>query len=206
MLWYYWVSVICLAICLAFLGSYFLRLIRLGGPKDFSSRRGEVGPAVAYSFTGAMSPVKKESAYLHLPTYTAGIIYHLGTFVCIFLFFLNLFQVKVHAPLNLFLSIFLLLTGIAGLGILFKRILKKGLRSMSLPDDYFSNLLVTGFHLLSAVCLLLPAWLPAYFIWSGVLLLYIPAGKLRHLLYFFAARFHLGYFYGWRGTWPPKKA
>jgi hypothetical protein len=36
-------------------------------------------------------------------------------------------------------------------------------------------------------------------------MLYIPAGKLRHTVYFFAARYHLGYFFGWRGVWPPGK-
>jgi hypothetical protein len=43
-----------------------------------------------------------------------------------------------------------------------------------------------------------------YFIFAGVLFLYLPSGKLKHSLYFFAARYHLGFFYGWRGIWPLK--
>jgi len=206
MYWYHWISVISLVICLAFLAAHLFRLIRLGIPKDYSSKQGDIGPAMIYSFTGAMSPAKKESAFLHLPTYTAGIFYHLGTFVSILLYFIYLFQVKIPAPYHLVLIIFLAITGISGLGVLIKRIFKRALRNLSSPDDYISNLLVTGFHLLTAVCLLVPQWLPAYFIWTSLLLLYIPVGKLRHLLYFFAARAHLGYFYGWRGSWPPKKA
>jgi len=44
-----------------------------------------------------------------------------------------------------------------------------------------------------------------YYVTAALLLLYIPVGKLRHLVYFFAARYQLGYFYGWRGSWPPSK-
>lgn len=206
MSWYHWISIGCLVVCLAALGFHLTRLLRLGSPKDFSVRRGKVTSAVVYSFSGAMSPAKKESAFLHLPTYTAGILYHLGTFFCFILFILNLSGTHIPPPLHLVVFFFLAVTGIAGTGILVKRIIKKGLRSLSLPDDYFSNLLVTIWHLLSAVCLLLPQWLPLYFIWTSLLLVYIPMGKLRHLLYFFAARFQLGFFYGWRGSWPPKKA
>jgi hypothetical protein len=45
---------------------------------------------------------------------------------------------------------------------------------------------------------------PYYFICAGLLFLYLPLGKLKHSLYFFAARYHLGFFYGWRGIWPVK--
>jgi hypothetical protein len=30
----------------------------------------------------------------------------------------------------------------------------------------------------------------------------MPLGKLRHVVYYFAARYHLGFFYGWRNVWP----
>lgn len=155
--------------------------------------------------TGAMSPRKKESAYLHLPTYTAGILYHLGTFLGILIFFTSLAGWAIPSPFLQAVAVFLALSGLAGAAILVKRIWKKGLRSLSLPDDYLSNLLVTGFHLLTATGLLFPRLLPLYYLWCGFLLLYIPFGKLRHLLYFFAARVQLGYFFGWRDSWPPKK-
>jgi hypothetical protein len=44
-----------------------------------------------------------------------------------------------------------------------------------------------------------------YYLTYSLLMLYIPIGKLRHTVYFFAARYHLGYFFGWRGVWPPAK-
>jgi len=45
----------------------------------------------------------------------------------------------------------------------------------------------------------------AYNITATILFLYLPFGKLKHVVYYFAARYHLGFFYGWRNTWPPRK-
>jgi hypothetical protein len=137
-----------------------------------------------------------------LPTYAAGIIYHLGTFLSIILFFLFLFEFNFNAQINLLLSASLIIAGVCGLGILFKRMLKKGLRQLSNPDDYISNALVTGFQFITAINLLY--YTPLYFILVSILLLYLPVGKLKHSIFFFAARYHLGFFYGRRGVWPPK--
>ncbi len=204
MLWYKWLTLVAFVICFASCIFHLIRLIRLGNPVDYAKPSGTTGRAIKYSFTGAMSPRKKESAYLHLPTYTAGILFHLGTFLSmalLFIFFFNLF------PFGLLLWIFfgfLMLSSLNGLGILIKRIVKKQLRSLSSPDDYISNLLVTGFQLLTALALINNSIIPVYFIWVSMLLLYLPLGKLKHTIYFFAARYHLGFFFGWRGTWPPK--
>jgi hypothetical protein len=83
--------------------------------------------------------------------------------------------------------------------------LKKGLRDLSDPDDYISNLLVTIFQIMTGLVILMHRLVPAYFIMASLLLIYFPFGKLKHSIYFFAARYHLGFFYGWRGIWPPKQ-
>ena len=152
-----------------------------------------------------MNPLKKESAFLHLPTYSAGIIYHLGTFLSIGQFFIFWADVNFPNILTFPMVAFLLLSFACGIGILIKRMTKKGLRDLSSPDDYLSNILVTGFQLMTGVALLWDRAYPAYLIFSSLLLLYFPLGKLKHAIYFFAARCHLGFFYGWRGIWPPKK-
>ena len=149
-----------------------------------------------------MSPAKKESAYLHLPTYTAGIIYHLGTFLSIFLFFIFLLKIEFDTITNYILIGFLVFSGISGLGILIKRISKRELLSLSNPDDFISNLLVTLFQLATALVIYKEAGVIIYSIITTALLLYLPLGKLKHTIYFFAARYHLGFFYGWRGIWP----
>jgi len=99
---------------------------------------------------------------------------------------------------------FLIISGLSGMAILIKRMTKKELRTLSNPDDYISNLLVTLVQLMTASVLLNVRLFPVYFILVSIFLLYLPLGKLKHTLYFFAARYHLGLFYGWRGVWPPK--
>jgi hypothetical protein len=203
MTWYIILTYISLALCLASYGYQLIRIILLGAPVEYSKPIGSDRAGILYSLTGAMSPKKKESAYLHLPTYTAGIIYHLGTFLAIALFFLILLNVKLNEYLNIILIVFLLLSGICGLGILIKRMVKKELRFFSNPDDYISNILVSLFHLATAFFLI--EFSVVYFVLVSILLLYLPVGKLKHSLYFFAARYHLGFFYGRRGVWPPDK-
>lgn len=206
MTWYTLFFLTALLIFLAGLIYHLIILIRLGTTVDYAPPSGSVQAGINYSFTGAMSPAKKESAFLHLPTYTAGMIYHIGTFLSAFLIFLVWADVILPPALSWGLATFLLISVLCGTGILIKRMLKKGLRELSNPDDYISNILVTVFQALTSFSLvsgnLLTPWL---FLWAGLLLLYIPLGKLKHLLYFFSARRQLGLFFGSRGVWPPFK-
>lgn len=204
MQYYHYLTLVSLAVCLATFFYHLFRMVRLGNPKDYAPAAGKTGPAIRYSFTGAMNPMKKESAFLHLPTYVSGILYHLGTFLAIFLFFIILLNIRIEGITAGIFAAFFLITGGCGAGILIKRFVRHELRSLSSPDDYISNLLVTCFQLITAISLLVPAALPLYFILTSLLLLYFPVGKLKHAIYFFAARYHLGLFYGWRGVWPPK--
>jgi len=204
MFWYQWLSVIALLTCLLSCIYHTYRIISLGNPPEYARRSGNIGKAVRYSFTGAMSPKVKESAYMHMPTYIAGIIYHLGTFLAIFLFLLSFFNFWLHGWIMWAVLAILLTSGLGGLGILLKRINKNELRTLSNPDDYISNILVTAFQIITALALIDFSLIPAYYIITSLLLFYFPLGKLKHAVYFFAARYHLGYFYGWRGVWPPK--
>ncbi|MFI5251156.1 MAG: hypothetical protein ACHQQQ_01885 [Bacteroidota bacterium] len=166
-------------------------------------RRNSAG--ITYSFTGAMSPFKKESAFLHYPTYVAGILFHLGTFLSFLLvlgYFLNLIIPQTGPTL---ISYFLIITALCGAGILVKRIANLKIKSGSTPDDYFSNVVVTLFQILSAAALSRPNIIPYWIGYTGMLFLYIPISKLRHSIYFFFARAYLGIFYGKRGVWPPRK-
>ncbi len=193
-------------LCLISLSFHLFRLIRLGPPKDFSKSKGDVGKAIGYSFTGGMNPMKKESAYLHLPTYLAGLMYHAGTFVALLFFVIkSILDITLPFWLQMAIVSLLILSASSGLGIFFKRLTVKKLSSLSNPDDYISNLFVTVFQVVTFIFLVDQSFAPYYLVWAGLLFLYIPVGKLKHLLYFFSARIHLGFFYGWRGTWPPQK-
>lgn len=206
MLWYHWLAVGSFGFCLINCLFLFIKLVKLGKPADFSKKRGDVNAAIAFSFTGAMSPTKKESAYLHLPTYTAGLFYHLGTFLSIFVFIVLLIGLVPVGWFAYLIAAILLISGISGAAILIKRIIKSQLRDLSNPDDYISNFLVTLVQFLSIAAILSDTFLPAYFVIISLLFLYLPLGKLKHTIYFFSARYHLGIFYGWRGVWPPQRS
>ena len=206
MIWYHYLTFAALLVCLIGLSFHLIRLVRLGAPVDYSRRRGEVASAIRYSFVGAMSPAKKESAYLHLPTYTAGLLYHIGTFTSVILLFVYLLQVEVDSLVRWALMGLLTLSTLSGMAILVKRMAVKPLKALSNPDDYISNFLVTAFQLFTVLRLGDAAFAPFYFLSASLLLLYVPVGKLKHVLYFFAARYHLGLFYGWRGIWPLRRS
>ncbi len=172
------------------------QVVRTAKTGDFAAPKGKALPAVFYSLTGAMSPLKKESAYLHLPTYIMGILYHLGIFFSFFWLVMQFFQIGLPQPMVYGSA------ALCGIIILIKRMVNPKLRYFSCPDDYFSNVLVSGFLALNAASLLYNLMIPVLFTYSGILFLYIPLGKLRHAIYFVTTRIYLGLFYGRRGVWP----
>ena len=191
-------SIICVSAC-----SYqFLKIFIFNKTLDPSKPRGNIGAAIRYSFTGAMSPLKKETAYGHLPTYIAGIIYHAGTFTSFIFLVLHFVSIKINGMYSFTLAFALLLSSLCGFAIFLKRVSSSKLRSFSNMDDYASNLLVTGFQVISAVALIINTLLPFLFIYACILFLYIPLGKLKHTIYIFSSRIHLGIFFGRRGVWP----
>jgi hypothetical protein len=202
--WYTGFVLFSLLFCLTSLLIHVFKIVRFGVPEEYSQKKGNTSQSVRYAFSGAMSPFKKESAYLHLPTYTAGIIYHLGTFVSFGLLFFILPGIIPTGVAGMIFRGFLSVSSLCGILILIKRAVKHDLRSLSNPDDYISNFLVNTFQILTFLVILDIRFLPLYFTGTGLLLLYVPVGKLKHTVYFFAARYHLGIFYGWRNIWPPR--
>lgn len=207
------IALLATGICFIVFLLHFIRIIRLGKPKEYAPKAGNVSKAVLYSNTGGMMPWEKESAFLHLPSYTLGILLHLGTFTSFLIFFLSFFPffnrwLTIDSWFHYLIALFLIITFGCGIILLIKRIIYKSLHAISNIDDYLSNLFTSFFHLVSVLYLLYPASktvLIIYYIEITLLLLYMPIGKLKHLLYYFSARYHLGLFFGWRNVWPPQK-
>jgi hypothetical protein len=200
--WYQWIGLISLLCCLVISATHLVRLIRMGRPVDFARPAGSIPDGIRYSFTSGMSPVKKESAFLHLPTYFSGIVFHLGLFFTSILFIVVVFRGTAEGlPLRMALATVPLAGGITGIILLLKRVASPMLRKLSTPDDYISNVLAT-LLLLTAVAAVTAtdyAWL--FLVTGSILWCYFPLGKLKHAIYFFAARYYLGVFYGSRGVW-----
>ena len=211
--WYHYMALGCLAACIFACLWHFFRLVRLGKPKDLSQKSGNIAKAEAYSYTMAMLPNQKESAYLHIPTFTAGIFFHVGISISLVLFIFFFFadtelfrQWLALAILMLLMLLMLLLGVLSGFILFLKRMFSPKMRVLSTLDDFLSNFLTTLFQLATGFYLIFGDLFAVYYYMSAsILLLYLPVGKLRHAIYFFAARYQLGFFYGWRNSWPPKK-
>ncbi len=214
--WYLWVCLASLAFCVVMFIVKFIHLCRLGAPNDLSKPAGKVSDGVVYSCTTAMLPQNKESAYLHIPTYAAGMIFHIGTFLSLLTFiwlivayFMGLWpSLTPSGTLSLIHHIIagcLCVSAICGIAILIKRIAKSQLRKLSSFDDYFSNIITTAMQIVTIIYLLLPTTSILYYIVISILFIWMPLGKIKHVMFFFFARFHLGFFYGRRGAWPPAK-
>ncbi|MDL2239426.1 hypothetical protein LJC69_05200 [Bacteroidales bacterium OttesenSCG-928-K22] len=88
MSFYHWILLASIIFCFIACLCWFLKLIK--PVKDYAEPAGTVKDGVLYSSTVAMLPNHKESAYLHFPTYIAGIIFHIGILTAIVLVILQM--------------------------------------------------------------------------------------------------------------------
>ncbi len=196
--------------CIVSLLAHFVKIVRLGAPKDKSEPSGSVKEGVIYANTRAMMPTEKESAYLHIPSYAVGMLFHIGLFCSLLFFVLSFFPFFNNWIGGGFwrwvLAIPPAIATVCGLILFFRRLVSKDLKVLSMPDDFISTGLVTLFLLMTTLYLCFSNCCDfitiLYYIGSILLFLYLPLGKLRHVVYYFAARYHLGFFYGWRNVWP----
>lgn len=181
-----------------------LRLSALGSTPMLARAQGRVAPAVVYAFTTGMLPWAKESAAKHLPTYVAGITYHFG--IAVSLFVLGTQYASYELPrVVMILSVGALAVAAAcGLGLLIKRATVPYMRAISTFDDYLASILVTLTLCASITSLLVDASIVLFLTWIA-LFAYIPFGKIRHCWFFFVSRFQFGRFYGYRGVIAPSK-
>lgn len=189
------------AVCLLALVWQIFRTLRYRRLGDPSVPAGSAAAGVFYAFGPGMAPWAKESARAHLPTWTAGVLYHMAVFAAFFM--LGLSIIGHPLPPGLEIGIRLVLTAglVAGLGLFAKRLVSPSLAPISCPDDFASNLMVDGFLVL-ALAATWQAAVPSFLIWGVVLLLYIPFGKIRHCVFFFYTHILFGRFFGRRGVLP----
>jgi hypothetical protein len=202
---YHWILLTGFLIFFISFISIFINVLFIKRGNNYSKTQGNIKSGIIYSFTTGMSPFKKESAFLHLPTYIAGMIFHIGTFISFIWLTICFFNLSAGLWIRVPLACTILAASISGFAILIKRIALSKLRNLSNPEDYFSNLIVTGFQIFTLISLIRISAFPSLFIYSAFLFLYIPVSKLKHTIYFFLARFNLGIYYGRRKVWPVKK-
>jgi len=167
-------------------------------PAAASARRG-----VFYAFGAGMAPTAKESTRTHPGAYLLGVAYHLGIFTAFGVLVWVLLKGDSGRPsAALPISALLAAGTLGGLALLGRRAGTATLRGLSNPDDYVANLLTTAFIALAALRVWLPGVEPILLVAAMLLLCYMPAGKIRHCVFFFLSRYHLGRHFGRRGTFP----
>jgi nitrate reductase gamma subunit len=180
---------------------YQWRTLR-GHSGDHSTQSGNPQKGVLYNFTIAMLPSHKETIRLHPVKFIAGILMHIGMFAAlastIHLFVMQRF----NQTLSTLMIGFLVPGLIAGVYLLVRRLTSPLLKSISAPDDYFA-VTVTNLYIMLALLLHLNS-IPAviFLFYSALLFIYLPLGKLKHAVFFFAARADYGRRLGYRGVYP----
>jgi hypothetical protein len=175
---------------------------RFGKKPLYAKETDQQDGSLRYMFGRGMLPWEKESAILHPVTYTAGIIYHLGTFAALAYLIVRLSGWVAPVPATWTIRALMLAGLICGLGLLLKRARSPLMGPISNLDDYLSNLFVDSFILLAVLDSFSGSFQPAFYVSAIILFLYMPVGKIRHCVFFFYSRILLGSFLGRRGAIP----
>jgi hypothetical protein len=187
------------------LATLILKAKSRGRAPLFSAAEGRPFQGIAYALGKGMMPWEKESARLHLLSYLAGVVYHLGIFSGFAVLLINVFNLNGPALGQNVLRFGLGLGLLSGVGLLLKRTFKPNVRRLSRPDDFGANVIVDIF-LAAALAASWEARAVTFLLgYSIFLFLYIPAGKIRHCVFFFYSRVLFGWFFGHRGVLPPRR-
>lgn len=187
--------------CLSAMLFLVLHTSAAGKSEFYSTPRAKTWRGIIYAFGRGMMPWEKESAGGHLPTFIGGLLYHGAIFVALLYLLWLIFFPTVARPVRL-MSIVFAVGAVAGLGLLSKRIFKPHLRQLSCADDFFANLFVDLFLLLSLLHARNAVADPILMLAAIGIFVYIPLGKIRHCFFFFYTRILFGIFFGRRGVFP----
>ena len=199
-----WAALAGLVICVAGLGLRWRRSMARARPRDLAPARGSGMAGVAYAFTAGMMPWAKESTRHHWIAYLRGIGFHVGIFIGLPLVAANPWWGLLPNGPRLGLGTLLGLCAVLGAAGIVMRIREPILRTLSTADDYVAIVLVSAFLAFEAAALVSFAWMSVMYMAAGILLAYIPLGKIRHCLYFFFARAFFGQFVGRRAVIHPQ--
>ena len=171
--------------------------------RDYSRRAGMPGRGLLYGFTVAMLPAHKESVGRHPLEFATGMIMHAGVLIALLSAVLLVAWPEAGFLILGYTRPLILVALLAGVGLLVRRAVSTSLRSMSAADDYVAIIATCGLILLAGVRTVDSATQVPLLVWAGLLLLYMPLGKLRHAVFFFVARGEHVSRLGYRGVYPP---
>ena len=179
---------------------------RGGGRQDHSRRAGSPGRGLAYNFTVAMTPAHKESVRLHPGKFAVGLLLHVGVIVALLSVVLLLVSPGVGRSALMMTRPIAACALLAGCYLLVRRMFSPTLRAMSTPDDFIAIVASCGLLVLALLDPAASGPRMALLIYTTLLFVYLPLGKLRHAVFFFVARGDFGRRLGYRGVYPPAHA
>ena len=177
-----------------------------GAPARTDAHKGAM-----YSLANVMMPWSMESTRRGFPFYVTFVLFHLGVVAGIALAFLStLSRPFLQTPAVAAATLVLLGAAfLIGLYRIARRLLRRVMRLISTPDDYFSVTLLTCWFLLGFFAELDilgrvggEGVMVAYLLLTSFFLLYVPFSKISHYLYYPFTRIWLGRTLGHRGVFP----
>ena len=174
-----------------------------GGRRDYSSQTGNCRQGIVYNFTTAMKPSHKETVGNHPFKFMMGMVMHVATFLA--LLGIVLLLISPATGVNYFTLLrFVIAAGLpAALYLLIRRLTTPNLRVMSSLEDYLAILATCGLLAVTVVPTITIDNLMIIYIYAIMFFVCLPLGKLRHAVFFFAARADYGRRLGYRNVYPP---
>lgn len=185
------------------LAAQWIRTRSWGRRVWFASPAGRPGRGIAWALGAGLSPMAKESGREHLPVYLLGVTYHAGLLASLLILLGSVQGAFPGREIPAAAGWPSLVGALAGTALLARRVADRQLRAISCPDDFLANALATGFALLAGLRAMMPVTEPGLGVAAILLFVYAPLGKIRHCLFFFATRAHMGAWFGRRGVLPP---
>ncbi len=176
---------------------------RGGGRTDRAKPSGSPARGMVYNFTVAMTPAHKETVSRHPGKFAVGVVMHVGVILSLLgVVLLVVWPAAGFRLLSLVRPVAVLALA-GGIYLFIRRVVSANLRAMSTPEDHIAIL---------ATCVLcalvsrgrVDAQSQVVLLgYAALLFVYLPLGKLRHAVFFFAARADYGRRLGYRGVYPP---
>jgi hypothetical protein len=174
-------------------------VLRRGYKVDLGIPKGDPRRGILYSLTFSMLPWKKDSSRRHPWTYVGGMFMHVGIFATI-LFALGRLAWTWPEWMVLLFGVAAGVGWAGAFGLFLKRITKPYMHAISSPDDYFANVIVQLYLLAGLLAAFVPDTVSLWNLTTVVLLVYVPLGKIYHMLLFFVSRVLFGLQFGRRGV------
>jgi hypothetical protein len=154
-----------------------------------------------------MDPRAKDGVRAHPFVLVGGLLLHVGVLGAVVTCIGVLSGTSWTGPYAPLLVLMQGIGGLAGVGLLVRRLRSPVLRAISEPDDYATSLLVAAVLATGAASVLSLSAQPIFVGLTGALTGYAPFSKIRHCILFFPIRLRYGLWAGRRALFvtPPRR-